>query len=293
MRVSRASERRGGPGKGMLILGMVAVVLIVGGLVTFLTGSFDSIGAENGDAAEILDVAANLDATGEEAKEPASTVAPTAEPTVAPEPTAKATATTPPTAAPTATPDTSNDGPRMPKVYPETGFGEVLDEGLVELELTGGVLADAWYTFQVDTRTQEITLLFAVYDDELETIISTAKISNYTEGRRPETVEITQSYPNSPPRTLKLDSGEGKLTVTQQFQLPLGPSLFSPDLRFSLIYYGMVFFDDSRNKRIDLHLDITGLSEAEILIFEDSAPESVEDGLDEINVLVKQIEDKR
>ena len=69
--------------------------------------------------------------------------------------------------------------------------------------------------------------------------------------------------------------------------------MFSPELRLALIYSGINLYDESRNKRAELHLDLSGLSDGEALTFQDSAPTAVEDALNEIQELVSQIEDRR
>ncbi|MCI0793550.1 MAG: hypothetical protein J4O03_08800 [Chloroflexi bacterium] len=191
------------------------------------------------------------------------------------------------------------DAPRQdtpapfPTILPVANFGEVLSEGLVQLLLPTGVVADTWYTFQVDTKSHEMTLLFALYNEPLDTIISTATVRNYTEGARLDKAEITLRYPNGPARHIWLDRVDGTIIVNQQYTLPYGPSMFSPELRLALVYSGINLYDESRNKRAELHLDLSGLSDGEALTFQDSAPTAVEDALNEIQELVSQIEDRR
>ena len=181
----------------------------------------------------------------------------------------------------------------MPTVFPDAQFGEVLEEGLVDLRFPGGDLVNSWYTFQVDTETQDITLLFAQYDDGLESIISTVKVDNYARGIGPKNAEVTLYYPDGSNRTLFFDGNEGSIVLDQQYRLPTGPSMFSSGLRRALVYYGLKLQDEIGEIEVQLHLDLSGLSQSEGLEFKRLAPGTVDDVLLEIQYLVEQIEDNR
>ncbi len=324
MQFSRISERRGIPVKGR-VLGLVLVMgLIVAGAATYFSGALDATllsdeaprvaQAAAGEpmaapteslAADPIDVEPinldyiiaepiNLDHIIAEpfAVVPAPDVAPTSMPIVAPKP----------TPAPTAVPSqerpveeaTAEDTPApFPTILPVAEYGEVLSEGLVQLDLPSGEVVDTWYTFQVDTRSHEITLLFALYDESLDTIISSATIPNYTEGARLDQAQITLEYPNGLARTIWLDRVDGTITVNHQYTLPYGPSMFAPELRLAMVYYGINLYDETGNMSVALHLDLTGLSDGEGLTFKDSAPAAVESALNEIQELVNQVETRR
>ncbi len=168
----------------------------------------------------------------------------------------------------------------------------MLEDGLLELRLPGGDLADTWYSFQVDTKTQDITAFFAVYD-RLDLITSTVKIDNYTKGSDLDNAEVTLYYADGSGRVLFFDGRDGTITLTQQYQLPYGPSMFSASLRRALVYYGMRFYDEAQGIEVELHLDLSGLSESEAMEFKRPAPDTVKDVLREIQSLVDQIEEKR
>ena len=134
MRVSRAPEKRGGANKMVVYLSIAIGVVIVGILITYLTTGFDSRSA-TGDQTGIPEMAANPGKISNQ---------------IAPPPTAILV----PTA--TAQPPLelklldAEPGP-APRIIPDVKFGEVLDEGLLDIDLPGNVTSQSWYTFQVDT----------------------------------------------------------------------------------------------------------------------------------------------
>ncbi len=178
-------------------------------------------------------------------------------------------------------------------VYTDSQFGEVLEEGLLALKYPRGELVKTWYSFQVDTETQGITLYFAQYDDALESILSTIKLDNYTRGMDLDNAEILLNFPDGSTRTLNFDGKDGTISLEQQYNLPVGPMMFSSSLRRALVYYGMKLQDETGDIEVELHLDLSGLSQSEGLEFKRVAPNTVNDALDEIQSLVEQIEDKR
>jgi hypothetical protein len=178
-------------------------------------------------------------------------------------------------------------------VFPDAVFGEVLEEGLTELRYPRGEVVKSWYSFQVDTETRDITLFFAQYDDALDTILSTVRIDNYTKGTNLENAEVVLNFQDGSARTLSFDRNEGTINLNQQYMLPVGPSMLSSDLRRALVYYGMELQDTSGDVQVELHLDLSGLSQSEGLEFTKFVPETVEDVLQELQTLVQQIEDKR
>jgi hypothetical protein len=176
---------------------------------------------------------------------------------------------------------------------PEVEFGEALGEGVMKLKLPAGNLVDIWYTFQVDTKTRDITVFYALFDEKLQSVMTTVRIDNYTQGNELENAEVTLYYPDGSERVLAFDRTEGTMVLTQLYKLPHGPSMFSSGLRRALVYYGIKLQDETGDTTIELHLDVSGLSESEEIVFKQSAPAAVETVLEEIKVLVDQIEEKR
>ena len=303
MRVSRVTEGRNA-NKRIAIgaIGITAVVAVIA-VFFFYIGS-DSISAKD---------SAGLGATETVSNSPSGdnmTVAPVA--TATPEPTA--TAVPAPTLAPEPTPAPDNAGSGSDEgsspqptpaptaqpssastlnVFPEAVFGEVLEEGMTELRYPRGELVNTWYTFQVDTESLKITLFFAQYDDALESIMSTVKVDNYTKGADLSNAEVRLHYPDGSTRTLFFDKSKGTINLNQQYMLPVGPSMLSSDVRRALVYYGMKLQNDSGDIQVELHLDLSGLSQSEGLEFTRVVPETVDDVLQEIQFLVEQIEDNR
>ena len=181
----------------------------------------------------------------------------------------------------------------MPKVFPEAVFGEVLEEGLTELRYPRGENVMTWYTFQVDTETRKITLFFAQYDDALESIITTVKVDNYSKGADLTNAEVRLNYPDGSTRTLFFAGHKGTINLNQQYVLPVGPSMLSANLRRALVYYGIKLQDASGDVQVELHLDLSGLSQSEGLEFTKVVPDTVNDVLPELQFLMEQIEDKR
>ena len=163
----------------------------------------------------------------------------------------------------------------------------------MELRYPRGEMVKTWYTFQVDTETRDITLFFAQYDDGLESIVSTVKVDNYTKGGDLGNAEVRLNYPDGSTRTLFLDRDEGSINLNQQYMLPVGPSMLSSDLRRALVYYGIKLQNDSADTQVELHLDLSGLTQSEGLEFTKIVPDTVDDVLQELQFLVEQIEDER
>ena len=318
MRNNRTPESRRSSNRPALFFALIAMVLIVAIAVTYFTQGFGSLSAKAAPVAEVAVEAAApaaapvaaLTVPVEPAAVPEVAVA-APPPTAAPSPTATPRPTSTPEPAPTATPvaETATaetpvtEPPVQPAVefgtevirslLPDVDFGEVLEEGFMELKLPAGDLVDTWYTFQVDTRSLDITVFFALFDEAREAISTTVKVENYTQGSPLASAEVALYYPEGSQRVLTFDRSEGAIKVTQDYRLPYGPSIFSTDLRRSLVYYGMQLQDLSGSTKVELHLDISGLSESEGMVFTRFANQEVENVLDEIKLLVDRIEDTR
>jgi len=318
MRNSRTPESRHVNNRMALFFAFIAMVLIAAIAVTYFTQGFGTLSAKTAPVEEVAVEAAAPPAAPDAAL--AAPVEPAAVPEVAvaappptatPHPTPTPRPTSTPKPAPPATPvaETATEetpateppvqpavefGPEViQRLLPDVDFGEVLGEGFMELKLPAGDLVDTWYTFQVDTRSLDITVFFALYDEPREAISTTVKVENYTQGNPLESAEVALYYPEGSQRVLTFDRAEGTIKVTQDYRLPYGPSIFSTDLRRSLVYYGMQLQDSSGDTSVELHLDISGLSESEGMVFTRSAHKEVENVLDEIKLLVERIEDVR
>lgn len=318
MRNSRTPESRYGNNRMALFFAFIAMVLIAAIAVTYFTQGFGTLSAKTAPVEEVAVEAAAPPAV------PDAVLAVPVEPAAVPE---VAVAAPPPTATPNPTPTprpTSTPKPAPPatpvaetatvetpvteppvqpavefgpevilRLLPDVDFGEVLGEGFMELKLPAGDLVDTWYTFQVDTRSLDITVFFALYDEPRQAISTTVKVENYTQGNPLQSAEVALYYPEGSQRVLTFDRAEGTIKVTQDYRLPYGPSIFSTDLRRSLVYYGMQLQDSSGDTSVELHLDISGLSASEGMVFTRSARKEVENVLDEIRLLVDRIEDIR
>ena len=81
--------------------------------------------------------------------------------------------------------------------------------------------------------------------------------------------------------------------MDQQYTLPVATSMFSSGLRRALVYYGMELYDETGDIEVQLHLDLSGLSQSEGLEFKRLVPETVDASLLELQFLVEQIESQR
>ena len=179
------------------------------------------------------------------------------------------------------------------ELLPDVEFGEVLEEGFGYLKLPGGELVDTWYTFQVDTRNGNITIYMAQFDSELESILTTLKVANYAQGEELRNADMTLYYSDGSERIISLDKTDGTIRLVQHYNLPFGPSVFSSPLRRALVFYGMELQDQAGDTMVELHLDVSGLSDSEEMVFEKQAPVEVDNALREIRQLVDQIEEQR
>ncbi|PCI19108.1 MAG: hypothetical protein COB68_05645 [SAR202 cluster bacterium] len=311
MRNSRAPEGRGTP-KPVIFLVLIAVLLFAGLAATYFTQGFGAFPATPAQA-EVIELVADpvaqpsADTVPEAVAEaPVVILAPTATPV--PEPTAVPATAVPvlrPTATPIPVPAVVSEPEKTVEAVvvadesenlnflPDVKFGDVLDEGLMKLKMPGGESVDTWYTFQVDTEKRDITVFFALFDAERQSVLSTVQLNNYTRGSELQKGMVTLYYEDGSERVLAFDGVEGTMTLTQHYKVPFGPSMFSPDLRRSLVYYGLKLQDEAAGLTMELHLDISGLSESEKMVFKQSAPREVTTALAEIKVMADQIEDFR
>ncbi len=282
------------------------VAIIVGVVFTYFSFGPGSLSAKDDQSTQPLEAAqaSPLPDEGALAPEPTPTAQPTATPQAAPTATPIPTSTPRPTLAPTRVPPTPTPQPTVgptaepesatiPRVLPDADFGEVLEEGLVQIKLPTGDPLDTWYSFQVDTESQDITVFFALYDIASNALASTVKIDDYSKGIPLDNAEVTLYYPDGSDRILFFDGSDGIISLIQQYRLPYGPSMFTSGLRRALVYYGMKLQDEAGEVDVELHLDLSGLSQSEGLEFKLAVPGTVEDVLREIRGLVEQIEEGR
>lgn len=269
MKFSRTPEKRGGGNKTLVYFSLVVTVAVAAVLVVYFATGFDSPSA-TGDQTGLAASPTQLPETS------------ALSPTVVPEPAPQLGLTM-----------LAAEPISLPRVIPDVKFGEVLSEGLVDVELPGEVTTESWYSFQVNTSTRDITLYFALYGDSANTITRTVKIEGYTQRGELNQAEVTYLYPDGTERLIVFDREQGVITLAQQYQQPHGPSMFSPELRVAMVNQKMVLTDESESISVQLQLDLTGLSDSEYLVFKHSAPEIVDGALSEIQDIVKQIEDGR
>ena len=270
MRISRSPENRGGVNKLALYLILIVTAVTAAIFVTYFVAGFESRSA-TGDQSGVSDLAANSGL-------PLSTVVP--DPTEAPisDIGLKFLAAEPPPA---------------PRFIPDVNFGEVLAQGLVDIDLPGGAASQSWYSFQVDTSTRDITLFYALYGSSPSIITRTVQIDGYTQRSKLKSAEVTQYFTEGPERIIVYDRATGTITLTQQYGQPYGPSMFTPELRVAMVNQEIVLSDETGSINAQLQLDLSGLTDSEQIILKRSAPELVDAVLSEIQDLVIQIEDKR
>ena len=277
MKFSRMPENRGG-GKLPLIGIFVIAVLAVGALISYVATGFGSDSPQTSQLAPPQGITKTSLTASQGVRAFPQPSAPTLSPT--PLPTAGLRLLD------------SDPGP-VAGVVPDVRYGEVLAEGFVTLELPGGTDTATWYTFQVDTYSKDITLFFALYDSTMDTIIKTVEVQDYAQSAIINNAEITMFYPDGPERLLKFDAVEGTVSLAQRYGQPYGPSLFSPELRVSLVNYGLQMTDGIGSVRANVQLDLSGLSDSESIALIQSNPTVVNKVMLELQELIDQIERKR
>ena len=319
MRSSRTREMRRGSRKPLYLTLLLVLVVAVGVGAAYFVQGFGPLAAKD-TPVEPQAIQAEAPVKAQEpalipAVEPV--VSETASPALRPEPTATPEPTQLPEAVPQAPVEQSARIDQTPQqatevvpeaapeptleekraaameLLPDVEFGEVLEEGFGYLKLPGGELVDTWYTFQVDTRNGNITIYMAQFDSALESILTTLKVANYAHGEELQNADITLYYSDGSERIISLNNADGTIRLVQHYNLPFGPSVFSPPLRRELVFYGMELQDQAGDIMVELHLDVSGLSDGEEMVFEKRAPVEVGNALHEIRQLVDQIEEQR
>ena len=276
MRVSRAPEHRGGAGSPILLILVLLVVLIVGGVVIYLL---------LGNTAAVGPVAPPAQVTNPGNPEPFPTIPQRSNPALQAQP----------TQAPVSPPDTGigpgGDTPRYQP--PEVIYGEVLAEGFVDLELLSGRVR-TWYTFQVDTSTQNIVLLFGFFDQEGKNLSRIVVVEDYSRTEIIDNAQMTVFFPDAPDRVIDFDREAGTVISRQSYTTqPYQPSLFSPQTRISMIQQNLVLQNGEGDIRAELQVDLTGVSDREGFALVQNDPAATDDALNEIQLVIDQLESRR
>ena len=282
MRVSRMPEYRGGSGSPLILILVLVAVLIVGAVVIYFL-----IGGTN-EASPAPVEPAVAPATAPAVIQPPAPVDPVAiqRPAVAPP------APAPVDPAPVEPAQMGNGGPQ-PFQPPEVLYGEVLSEGFVDLQLSVGVVR-TYYTFQVDTSTQNIVLFFALYDPTGMAISRSVVVEDYTPAELISNAQLTVYYPDAPSTVIRFSRESGTVEASQFYTTqPHGPGLLSSQMRIALIRQNLPLVNADGDINAAIQLDPTGvadLSGYRILISDQFATET---GLSELQQVIDQLESRR
>lgn len=267
MRVSRMPEYRGGSGSPVMLILVLLAVLIVGGVVIFLLLGNNSA-SQN-----------------------------TIPPTPAPQPVPRDTvAFSQPM--PTPVPPPSNlaqEAEPVPEAFqaPQVLFGEVLSQGFVDLQLQTGQVR-TFYTFQVDTSTQNIILFFALYDPSGQAISRSIVVEDYSQSELIDNAELTVYYPDAPATVIRFNKEEGTIESSQFYTTqPHGPGLFSSQMRIALIKQNLPLINEDGNIGADMQLDPTGVADLSGYRITINDPGTTETGLTEVQAIIDQLESRR
>ncbi len=279
MRVSRAPEYRGGTGSPILIILVLLVVLIVGGVVIYLL-------LENNPAA--APVAPNSPAITQP-------IQPNTVPGSNPAP--QVSMPTQPEQPPVSPQDTGmeqvGDQARFvpPPVDPQ--YGNPLYEGYLDFGLLSRPVR-AWYSLRVNANTNINTLFLAFYDPVEGSLSRQVKVENFVQAGLIDNAELTVYYPNAPQRAIRFDRESGIMVSSRFFTArPYEPSIFSQQIRLSLIQQSLALQNQEVNTQAELGIDLTGLSDKEGIVVRQHNAVAVENALAEIQEIVDQIESRR
>ena len=268
MRVSRMPEYRGGSGSPIVLILVLLAVLIVGGVVIYLLLGNNVVNPAP----------------------PAPTVAPLPS-NVIPQP-----APADPLMIPQATPVPPPADPQVePATYvpPEVLYGEVLSEGFVDLELLAGRVT-SFFTFQVDTSTQNIILFFALYDPTGQSISRTIVVEDYSPSELIGNAQLSVYYPDAPPTVIRFDRESGTVESSQFYTTqPHAPGIFSPQMRIALIKQNLPLANSDGNIAADMQLDPTGVSDLSGYRVTQMDPTTTQTALTEIQGIIDQLESRR
>ncbi len=178
-------------------------------------------------------------------------------------------------------------------VPPRVVIGEVLAEGEVDVDLVEG-RRKAWYTFQVNTANQDITLFFVVYDPNNTQFSRTVRVDDYSQAQLISNAQITVIYADRPQRTIDFDRESATMRSRQQYLSdPLQPNIFSPQMRIGLVQQGLILRNEQGNFMSEMQVDLTGVADHESIVLVQADANLVNNALGEIQAIIDQIENRR
>lgn len=183
----------------------------------------------------------------------------------------------------------------MPEQFraPDVRYGEILADGFVDLQLQTGQVR-TFFTFQVDTSTQNIVLFFALYDPTGQAISRSIVVEDYSQSELIDNAELTVYYPDAPATVIRFDREQGTVESSQFYTTqPHGPGLFSSQMRIALIKQNLPLGNTEGDIGADILLDPTGVAELSgyRIVVED--PVTTETGLTEVQAIIDQLESRR
>ena len=263
-------EYRGGSGSPIVLILVLLAVLIVGGVVIYLL-------------------------LGSNVVNPAPVPEPTAAPQPLPQPNPAFNPAPQPTPVSVDTGTAPQEAPAGPEPFqaPEVLYGEILAEGFVDLELLTGRVR-TFFTFQVDTSTQNIILFFALYDQPGQAISRTIVVEDYSQSELIDNAQMSVYYPDAPPTVIRFDRESGTVESSQFYTTqPHGPGMFSPQMRIALIKQNLPLANSDGNISADMQLDPTGVSDLSGYRVTQNDPTTTETALAEIQAIIDQLESRR
>jgi hypothetical protein len=260
-------EYRGGSGSPIVLILVLLAVLIVGGVVIFLLLGGNSASQD------------------------------TVQPTPVPAPVIRTDPAIVPQPQPTPMPvePAPQQGSSMPEPFqpPQVLFGEVLAQGFVDLQLQTGQVR-TFYTFQVDTSTQNIILFFALYDPTGQAISRSIVVEDYSQSVLINNAELTVYYPDAPATVIRFDKEAGTVESSQFYTTqPHGPGLFSSQMRIALIKQNLPLSSGDGNIGADMQLDPTGVADLSGYRVTINDAVTTETGLTEVQAIIDQLESRR
>ena len=270
MRVSRMPEYRGGSGSPIVLILVLLAVLIVAGVILYLF-----LGSNPVSPAPV---------------EPAPVAAPV-------QPIAPPPAPIEQQAAPVAPPVGSEPEPQMgpqPFQPPEVLYGEILAEGFVDLQIVSGGIVRTFYTFQVDTSTQNIVLFFALYDPSGMAISRSVVVEDYSQSELIDNAQLTVYYPEAPATVILFNKEAGTVESSQFYTTqPHGPGMLSSQMRIALIKQNLPLVNSDGNIAAAMQLDPTGVADLSGYRVTIQDPATTQSGLDEVQAIIDQLESRR
>ena len=262
-------EYRGGSGSPIVLILVLLAVLIVGGVVIFLLLGSNSVSP------------APIEPT------PVPAPAPASNPALIPQP------TLPPPVNPGG--GQAQEAPAMPEPFqpPQVLYGEVLADGFVDLQLQTGQVR-TFYTFQVDTSTQNIVLFFALYDPSGQAISRSIVVEDYSQSELIDNAQLTVYYPDAPATVIRFEREVGTVESSQFYTTqPHAPGLFSSQMRIALIKQNLPLVNGDGSIGADVQLDPTGVADLSGYKVTVNDPATTETALTEVQAIIDQLESRR